>query len=153
LFNAFSQKAVDLKLLTDIINGVRHDKGKFKFITEEMIDKDIYDYCIQHFSSNELIAEFSPKFNILGDYIGKTLGAAKKLKLSVLMMNESLLSKVQWFIPILYTAEHFHKKKVDFFEKYIPYIKPTRGVRWVLGGLISATQYSQIGWALWALDP
>lgn len=154
LLHEFSTQPINPNMINKILEKNFMEKYNIEFITTDMVDMKTYNYCYDKFTSDRFIVEFSPKFNILGDYIGKLLAGLKKLDLTVLMMNTRLLTKIHWTIPILNMLKSFNQQKVNFFEKYIPYVEPTKVFRWILGGaLMISPEYTDLGWVLWILDP
>lgn len=152
LFSRWTRKKIDINSIEKILMEKEIGNIKIKTITKDLIDVEIYNFCYEKFSAEDLITEFSPEFNVLGDIIGKILGAAHKLRVPIVMMNRRLVSEIKHVVPVFDTANAYQDKKASFFERYIPQLKRTRGVRWVLGITIG-TLVSPIGIILALLDP
>lgn len=152
LFSRWTRRKIDIELVEKILMGKDLGNIKIKTITKELIDVEIYNFCYEKFSAEDLITEFSPEFNILGDIIGKTLGAAHKLKVPIVMMNRRLVSEIRHIVPVFDTANAYQNKKVSLFERYIPHLRRSRGVRWILG-ITVGTLVTPIGFVLTLLDP
>jgi hypothetical protein len=112
----------------------------------------VYSFCYENFISKDLLVEFSPEFNLVGDIIGKILGFAKKSKYPILMLNQRLVRDIRRLIPIFDTANMFIDEKQKFFGKFIPHLEKTRGIRWFIGITIG-TLVSQVGFVLAVIDP
>jgi len=144
-------KSIDLDLLNNIFIKKEFPRAKIELITKEIVDGETYSFCYENFVCDDLVVELSPKFNLLGDMIGKILGFAKKSGSPILMMNQRLIRDVRGVIPIFETANMFVNRKQKFFSKFIP-IKKTRGARWFIGITIGS-KIGPVGFVFAVIDP
>lgn len=151
LLTRWTHKYIDFKMIDKIFIEKEFPMAKIELITEDIIDKEVYSFCYKNFVSKDLVIEFSPRFNLVGDLIGKILGFAKKSKTPILMMNQRLVHDVKKLIPTFDTANMFVDRKQRFFGKFIP-LKRTRGVRWFVG-ITVGTMVSPVGFILAVIDP
>lgn len=151
LLTRWTQRYIDFEMLDKIFIGKGFPQAKIKLITEDIIDKRVYSFCYENFVSKDLVIEFSPEFNLVGDIIGKILGFAKKSKTPILLMNQRLVRDVRRLIPIFETANAFVDQKQKFFGRFIP-LERTRGIRWFIG-ITVGTMVNPIGFVLAVIDP
>lgn len=147
----WTRRYIDFKILDQIFIEKEYPHAKVKLITEDTIDKDVYSFCYKNFVSKDLVIEFSPKFNLMGDLIGKILGFAKKSKTPILMRNQTLIRYVRKLIPIFEAANLFVDQKQKFFSRFIP-LKETRGIKWLVGITVGVIVHP-IGFVLAVIDP
>jgi len=152
LFMRSTRRYIDLDMLDGMFSRKEHFEARVELITEEMVDKRVYSFCYENFVSKDLILELSPRFNLVGDIIGKILGVCQKSRAPILMTTGRLVSDVRRLIPIFETANAFIDTKRTFFHRFIPGIEETRGVRWIIGITIGIA-YPQVGIALAIIDP
>lgn len=151
LFTKLTQRDVDLRLLDKIFVEKEYDQIKIELITGETIDKEGYSFCYARFVSKDLLIEFSPEFNLVGDIVGRVIGVAKKTETPILLLNQRLIRFVKGKVPIFDAANMFVDKKQDFLSKFIA-LKRTRGIRWFIG-ITVGTMVSPIGFVLTVIDP
>jgi len=153
LLRKWTIRTVDFRLLSKISREKEIGGIKFEPITREVVDRKVYEFCYEKFKDEKLIAELSPKINILGDVIGKILGFAKRAKIPILMLNRKLEIMIREVIPVFDAANTFVDKKQEFFSAFIP-VKRTRGVRWFIGFVTGLTLPSNpAGLVLAVIDP
>jgi len=158
LISRWTTREVDINFLHKIMT-MKEEKFReeYKNIKLQYIDfKDyneiIYNSCIENIIEKEFLIELSPEFNVLGDVIGKILGAAQKLKLPVLMVNRRLMIEARKAIPVLDAANIIVQKKMEFFESLIPGLRRTRGMKFFIGVIVGHF-VSPLGYVLTVLDP
>ena len=152
LFTRWTRRYIDLGILDRMFIERKYPGAKVELITEEIVDKEVYSFCYKNFVSKDLIVELSPKFNLVGDIIGKILGFAKKSGVPILMMSQRLVRDVKVLIPIFEAANTFFDHKHSFFVRLIPGIERTRGIRWIIGITIGVA-ISPVGFVLAVIDP
>ncbi|MFA6362371.1 hypothetical protein [Methanoregula sp.] len=158
LFSQWTRREVDLQFLSKLLlSENKLPNIKIKIIQMDDVDPEVYRYCYDNIVNKKLVVEFSPKFNILGDIIGKMLGYAKKTKTPLLMFNDKLVKLVK-SIPVF--LNNSLKVKQEFFSKRIPHLEYGRGVRFYLGivlemgtAVYSIPLASEAGYILMILDP
>jgi len=151
LLTRWTQRYIDIRLLNKIFVEKEFSKAKIEFITKEDVDEKVYSFCYKNFVSKDLVVELSPKFNLIGDIIGKILGFAKISETPILMMNQRLVREVKKSIPILDAANMFVDQKQKFFSKIIP-LERIRGIRWFIG-ITVGTIINPVGFILTVIDP
>lgn len=152
LLGEWTRRTIDLKFLSEVLVREKNIEINIEFITEEMVDKKTFLFCHENFSIKSLTTEFSPRYNLLGDIVGKTLGFARKSGYPILMLNGKLVRIIRGKIPIFDAATMFVDRKQDFFRKSIPYYDRSRGARWLVGTTVGIT-ISPIGFILAVIDP
>jgi len=151
LFSRWTQRYIDIRLLNEILVEKEFPQAKIELITKEVVDEKVYSFCYENFVSKDLVVELSPKFNLIGDIIGKMLGFAKKSKTPILMKNQRLVRDVKKLIPIFDAANMFVDQKQSFFSRILP-LERTRGIRWFIG-ITVGTMINPIGFVLAVIDP
>ena len=82
----FSRGGIDMGMLLDNYSRLKK-RGKIKRIEAEKFDEGVYSDSLKFFKDHSFYVEFSPKFNLLGDAMGKILAASKEMKRPVLMKS------------------------------------------------------------------
>ena len=152
LFTRWTKRAIDFKALDKTFFKKELPPAKIELITKEMVDRKVYSFCYENFVYKDFIVELSPRFNVVGDIIGKMLGFAKQSKAPILMTNQRLVRDVKKLIPILETANIFVDKKQRLWGRFRPILKNTRGVRWLIG-ITVGTVISPAGIVFAVIDP
>lgn len=157
LFLKWTSRDVDIQYLSELFQDLSQLPKNIKIIGKNDIDTEIYAYCYENIEIKDLVVEFSPKFNIIGDIFGKLLGYARKTKTPILMFNQRLV-RLAKSIPVL--LNDTLKLKQDFLAKRMPYIDYGRGIRFYIGiilemgGLVIPIPLAnEVGYILMVLDP
>lgn len=140
LIRKWTKRYVDFELLKNIFIKEGIPWARIKVITKDMVDEEVYSFCYEKFTLKELEISFSPKFNLLGDLIGKILGFAKKSGIPILMRNQTLVRFVKKSIIGVFGFNIFVDKKQEILEKYIP-LRKTRFIRWLIGVAIQVNKF------------
>jgi hypothetical protein len=157
LFLKWTKREIDIQYFSEIFHDSSRLPNNIKLIGKDDVDPEIYNYCYQNIVIKELTVEFSPKFNIIGDLIGKMLGYAKKTKTPILMFNQRLV-KIAKSFPVL--LNNSLKLKQEFLVKRLPHLEYGQGIRFYIGfileignSFISIPLAREAGYILIILDP
>lgn len=157
LFSKWTSRDVDIQYLSELFHDLNQLPKNIKIIGKNDVDPDVYAFCHENIKIKDLVVEFSPKLNIIGDIIGKILGYALKTKTLILMVNQRLVKLVK-SIPVF--LNNTLKLKQEFLAKRIPYLDYGRGVRFYIGiilemggSVIPIPLANEVGYFLMVLDP
>jgi len=160
LFTRWTQRYIDFRILGKALAEKEQPHVNIQLITEEMIDRETYLLCYEKFVAKDLFVELSPRLNLVGDIIGKMLGFAKKSRVPILMMSRRLIREIREEIPIFETANMFADSKRRMFQRLIPNLEKTRGIRWfvaftveIVGFSVAGPVAAPLGFVLTIMDP
>lgn len=142
LIKKWTKRNVDFELLENIFIKEEIPSARIKIITKDMVDEYVYSFCYEKFTLKELEISFSPKFNLLGDLIGKILGFAKISATPILMRNQKLVRFIKKSIIGVFNLNIFIDEKQKFFGRIIP-LEETRFIRWLIGAVMQFTEFSR----------
>jgi len=89
--------------------GQLKQKGLISLITLDIVDQEIYAYCSEAFDDPRFYISMSPRINLLGDVLGKTLGYSKKHSVGILMRTRKLPNLVRGKITIIELPDRLDK--------------------------------------------
>jgi len=153
LFRRWTRRRINFDALSEIILRAQIGETRIRMITTEEADTKIYNLFLERLLGNDLVVELSPRLNLLGDIVGKIVGASHKMRKAIIMANRALHRLVRDIIPVLDAANDVVDWKTKFFEENLHFpVKRTRGIRWFVG-ITLGVAVSPVGIVLGILDP
>src|SRR3989344_9255731 len=121
LISKWTNKIIDYDFIEKILK-----EGKYNNVTvisagEDYVDERLFTDILSNIYSKDLMPEFSPRFNLLGDLIGKILGIAKRQSAYLIMKTKKIISLLKNKLAIFQDSiRDFHQEKLEFFKHNFP---------------------------------
>ena len=153
LFRRWTRRKIDFEYLSEIIFRGGIGETKIKVITSQEVDREIYNLFLKRLVGKDMVVELSPRLNLLGDVVGKIVGASHKMKKAIVMANRALQRMVRVLIPVLDATSIVVDWKTKLFEQNLHFpVRRTRGIRWIVGMTLGVA-ISPVGIVLALVDP
>jgi len=146
LISKWTNKIVDYEFLEKILDEGKYNNVKVISAGEDYVDEELFSYTLSNIFSKDLMPEFSPPFNLLGDIIGKILGIARKQSAYIIMKTKKLATLLKNKLAIFQDSIHdFHDDKLEFFRHNFPQLQRVIDSRWYIGIILSGISFTITG--------
>jgi len=146
LISKWTNKIIDYDFIEKILK-----EGKYNNVTvisagEDYVDERLFTDILSNIYSKDLMPEFSPRFNLLGDLIGKILGIAKRQSAYIIMKTKKIISLLKNKLAIFQDSiRDFHQEKLEFFKHNFPQLLRIIDSRWYIGIILTGISFAYTG--------